>query len=222
MIISDDRWNDLVDAIKSAGIPAQELALEAAVESSAPLVGYVMHRSVLEQHRGLVAHLISENGTGGSDLNRADEILDALAKATHPLDADDLPMPTCTECGAYHEIVRMGKTQPTCLCEAYHRLEDEIVILKDRVDELTASEGALTIRCGNQDHAFEELSTANKANIERWQKAESCLKALVDKLRTIQADPSYQGMWTFLSAHNYYYMGPDWSAEALAATAVLS
>ncbi len=357
MIISDDRWNDLVDEIKAARIHQLDQALEAAVESSAPLVGYIMHRHALEQHRGLVAHLISENGTGGSDLNRADEILDALAKAVHPLDSDECPMPTCTKCGAYHEIVRPGKTQPTCLCEAferecerhkdtvqsmdrisarlaeteaelrqmcadydatskreskawgqYHAMVQERDSLKvqlaqvvtsnelwlkfvreikgllgmpglsqerevlatiefliedrlkehDRADQWAMDVTALAreilgwampqedaagyyadkdglrawrdirgwthkqhVLIGNQDHAFEELSAANKANIERWKKAEAHLKALVDKLRAIQADPSYQGIWTFLSVHGYVYTGPDWSAEVLAATTAL-
>lgn len=55
-----------------------------------------------------------------------------------PLDENDCPMPTCPECGAYHELVRPGKTQPTCLCEAFQREVEQHKETKDLVDSLRA------------------------------------------------------------------------------------
>ncbi len=59
-------------------------------------------------------------GTGERDSDEPAESRAAGGEGV-PLDENDCPMPRCPECSAYHELVRPGKTQPTCLCEAYRR-----------------------------------------------------------------------------------------------------
>ncbi len=53
-----------------------------------------------------------------------------------PLDENDCPMPTCPGCGAYHELVRPGKTQPTCLCDAFQHEVDQHRETKELVASL--------------------------------------------------------------------------------------
>ncbi len=59
-------------------------------------------------------------------------------KEAVPLDENDCPLPTCTECGAYHEVVRPGKTQPTCLCEAFRHEVDRHREMKELAESLRA------------------------------------------------------------------------------------
>ncbi len=59
-----------------------------------------------------------------------------LAAHAAPLDENDCPMPTCPGCGAYHELVRPGKTQPTCLCDAFQHEVDQHRETKELVASL--------------------------------------------------------------------------------------
>lgn len=47
-------------------------------------------------------------------------------------------------------------------------------------------------------------------------------KALAAKLRLIEADPAYTGIWGYLNAHGYKYTGPSYAAELFALEVALS
>lgn len=56
----------------------------------------------------------------------------------------------------------------------------------------------------------------------RFMTDREALSALVDKLTAIEADKSFQGIWSYLHVHNYKYTGPTWERELANAKLVLA
>ena len=115
-----------------------------------------------------------------------------------PLDENGCPLPTCSECGAYHQVVRPGKTQPTCLCDAYRHECDqhehyrsECATLRASLAAANARVAALTKELDDERRTLvgtrhELCDQRDRAEIERneaWKERDD-LRAQVAKLMT--------------------------------------
>lgn len=108
----------------------------------------------------------AEPGEGGDD-----QRLNLVDGLNPPTDENGCPMPRCPECSAYHELVRPGKTQPTCLCEAYRvaceKFDDalgSVEAMRHRAERAEAKVATLQLRTQRHERA-KDLGQAVEADV---------------------------------------------------------
>ncbi len=97
--------------------------------ATAPEGGVAVRSSLAEMVEAMERYEISVEdeppGKHRAMMNRARTALASPPAAGPDDEWDEAKDVTCAECGAPHQMVRPGKTQPTCLCDAYRHECDQ-------------------------------------------------------------------------------------------------
>ena len=99
--------------------------------------------------------------------------------------------------------------------DTLHELRMALAVAPVDMKGLIQLNGAL---CGRRGVAI----GAAISELEQAGRMREALTALVAKIEAIEADPSFNGLFTLGFAHGAKYTGPDWEAELKAARAALA